>query len=294
MLKTLTYVIETTSQPTISQFLLDQGISKKAISTMKLQDKAILVNNLPCFTIHHLQKGDILKIAIDENSNDENIIPTKMDLNILYEDEDLIILDKPYNLTVHPSKKYFTNTLSNGLAYYYQNQGKDICTHCITRLDKDTSGLTLFAKNRISANYLSKMISEKKIEKTYYALVAGQFDSDFGTIEAPIARVCKGNILRTIDPNGKKAITHYKVIKYNEKNDISLVECKLETGRTHQIRVHLKYLSHPIIGDDLYNKTDKRLNRQALHCGKLSFIHPLSNKLIEVKSQLPNDMACLI
>ncbi len=294
MLKTITYLIETESQPTVSQFLLDQGISKKAISTMKLQENSILVNELAVFTIYRLQKGDKLKISIDENSDEENIVPIKMDLNILYEDDDLIIIDKPYGLTVHPSKKYFTDTLSNGLAYYYQSQNKDICTHCITRLDKDTSGLTLFAKNRISANYLSKMIANKEIKKTYYALVAGKFEHEIGTIDAPIARLSKGNILRTVDANGKRAITHYKVIKYNQADNISLVECILETGRTHQIRVHLNYLSHPIVGDDLYNKTDKRLNRQALHCGKLSFTHPLTNEKIEIVSQLPSDMASLI
>lgn len=295
MQRTLHFEITDNKQLTVGQYLQDQGISHKAICTLKIQENALLLNNIPCFTNKTLEKGDHLTITLNETNNLENIIPVKMELNIVYEDDDLIIIDKPKDITVHPSIKYFDCTLSNGLAYYFQNNNQDICIHCITRLDKDTTGLTLFAKNRLSANYLSQMIAGKQIEKTYYALSCGKLEYDNITVDAPIARLNKGNILRTVNfENGKKAISHFQLLKYNFQNDISLIKCLLETGRTHQIRVHLLYLGHPLIGDELYNKNNHQLDRQALHCGKLKFIHPLTKQLVEIESKLPEDMNKLI
>lgn len=295
MQRTLHFEITDNKQLTVDQYLQDHGISHKAICTLKTQENAILLNNISCFTNKILEKGDHLTITLNETNNLENIIPVKMELDIVYEDEDLIIVDKPKNITVHPSIKYFDCTLSNGLAYYFQKNNQDICIHCITRLDKDTTGLTLFAKNRLSANYLSQMIAEKQIEKTYYALSCGKLEHENITVDAPIARLNKGNILRNVDfENGKRAVSHFHLLKYNSQNDISLIKCILETGRTHQIRVHLLYLGHPLIGDELYNKNNHQLDRQALHCGKLKFIHPLTNQLIEIESKLPEDMNKLI
>ena len=286
----MTYRIEE-GNITIKDFLLSNNISSKAISTLKKQVDGILVNGKVQFTNYKLQPNDILSINLDENNDYENIIATKMDLNILYEDDDIVIVNKSADITVHPSKKYFTNSLVNGLTYYYQNKNMDVKLHCITRLDKETSGCVLFAKNRIAANCLSNMVKQKEISKTYLSLASGKINKQHFLISAPISRVSKGNILRCVDfQTGKEALTECFLLGYYPSNDISLLKCLLHTGRTHQIRVHLQYINHPIVSDSLYNKSCNLLLRQGLHCYNIRFIHPISHQLIDVTSQLPADL----
>lgn len=290
MKKNMTYRIEE-GNITIKDFLLSHNISSKAISTLKKQVDGILVNGKVQFTNYKLQPNDILSINLDENNDYENIIATKMDLNILYEDDDIVIVNKSADITVHPSKKYFTNSLVNGLTYYYQNKNMDVKLHCITRLDKETSGCVLFAKNRIAANCLSNMVKQKEISKTYLSLASGKINKQHFLISAPISRVSKGNILRCVDfQTGKEALTECFLLGYYPSNDISLLKCLLHTGRTHQIRVHLQYINHPIVSDSLYNKSCNLLLRQGLHCYNIRFIHPISHQLIDVTSQLPADL----
>lgn len=290
MKKNMTYRIEE-GNITIKDFLLSNNISSKAISTLKKQVDGILVNGKVQFTNYKLQPNDILSINLDENNDYENIIATKMDLNILYEDDDIVIVNKSADITVHPSKKYFTNSLVNGLTYYYQNKNMDVKLHCITRLDKETSGCVLFAKNRIAANCLSNMVKQKEISKTYLSLASGKINKQHFLISAPISRVSKGNILRCVDfQTGKEALTECFLLGYYPSNDISLLKCLLHTGRTHQIRVHLQYINHPIVSDSLYNKSCNLLLRQGLHCYNIRFIHPISHQLIDVTSQLPADL----
>ena len=286
----MTYRIEE-GNITIKDFLLSNNISSKAISTLKKQVDGILVNGKGQFTNYKLQPNDILSINLDENNDYENIIATKMDLNILYEDDDIVIVNKSADITVHPSKKYFTNSLVNGLTYYYQNKNMDVKLHCITRLDKETSGCVLFAKNRIAANCLSNMVKQKEISKTYLSLASGKVSKQHFLISAPISRISKGNILRCVDfQTGKEALTEFFLLDYYPSNDISLLKCLLHTGRTHQIRVHLQYINHPIVSDSLYNKSCNLLLRQGLHCYNIRFIHPISHQLIDVTSQLPADL----
>ena len=286
----MTYRIEE-GNITIKDFLLSNNISSKAISTLKKQVDGILVNGKGQFTNYKLQPNDILSINLDENNDYENIIATKMDLNILYEDDDIVIVNKSADITVHPSKKYFTNSLVNGLTYYYQNKNMDVKLHCITRLDKETSGCVLFAKNRIAANCLSNMVKQKEISKTYLSLASGKVSKQHFLISAPISRISKGNILRCVDfQTGKEALTECFLLEYYPSNDISLLKCLLHTGRTHQIRVHLQYINHPIVSDSLYNKSCNLLLRQGLHCYNIRFIHPISHQLIDVTSQLPADL----
>ena len=274
MKKNMTYRIEE-GNITIKDFLLSNNISSKAISTLKKQVDGILVNGKVQFTNYKLQPNDILSINLDENNDYENIIATKMDLNILYEDDDIVIVNKSADITVHPSKKYFTNSLVNGLTYYYQNKNMDVKLHCITRLDKETSGCVLFAKNRIAANCLSNMVKQKEISKTYLSLASGKVSKQHFLISAPISRISKGNILRCVDfQTGKEALTECFLLEYYPSNDISLLKCLLHTGRTHQIRVHLQYINHPIVSDSLYNKSCNLLLRQGLHCYNIKFIHP--------------------
>lgn len=290
MKKNMTYRIED-GNITIKDFLLSNNISSKAISTLKKQVDGILVNGKVQFTNYKLQPNDILSINLDENNDYENIIATKMDLNILYEDDDLVIVNKSADITVHPSKKYFTNSLVNGLTYYYQNKNMDVKLHCITRLDKETSGCVLFAKNRIAANCLSNMVKQKEISKTYLSLASGKINKQHFLISAPISRISKGNILRCVDfQTGKEALTECFLLGYYPSNDISLLKCLLHTGRTHQIRVHLQYINHPIVSDSLYNKSCNLLLRQGLHCYNIRFNHPISHQLIDVTSQLPADL----
>ena len=290
MKKNMTYRIEE-GNITIKDFLLSNNISSKAISTLKKQVDGILVNGKVQFTNYKLQPNDILSINLDENNDYENIIATKMDLNILYEDDDIVIVNKSADITVHPSKKYFTNSLVNGLTYYYQNKNMDVKLHCITRLDKETSGCVLFAKNRIAANCLSNMVKQKEISKTYLSLASGKVSKQHFLISAPISRISKGNILRCVDfQTGKEALTECFLLEYYPSNDISLLKCLLHTGRTHQIRVHLQYINHPIVSDSLYNKSCNLLLRQGLHCYNIKFIHPISHQLIDVTSQLPADL----
>ena len=290
MKKNMTYRIED-GNITIKDFLLSNNISSKAISTLKKQVDGILINGKVQFTNYNLQPNDILSINLDENNDYENIIATKMDLNILYEDDDIVIVNKSADITVHPSKKYFTNSLVNGLTYYYQNKNMDVKLHCITRLDKETSGCVLFAKNRIAANCLSNMVKQKEISKTYLSLASGKINKQHFLISAPISRISKGNILRCVDfQTGKEALTECFLLGYYPSNDISLLKCLLHTGRTHQIRVHLQYINHPIVSDSLYNKSCNLLLRQGLHCYNIRFIHPISHQLIDVTSQLPADL----
>ena len=290
MKKNMTYRIEE-GNITIKDFLLSNNISSKAISTLKKQVDGILVNGKVQFTNYKLQPNDILSINLDENNDYENIIATKMDLDILYEDDDIVIVNKSADITVHPSKKYFTNSLVNGLTYYYQNKNMDVKLHCITRLDKETSGCVLFAKNRIAANCLSNMVKQKEISKTYLSLASGKVSKQHFLISAPISRISKGNILRCVDfQTGKEALTECFLLGYYPSNDISLLKCLLHTGRTHQIRVHLQYINHPIVSDSLYNKSCNLLLRQGLHCYNIRFIHPISHQLIDVTSQLPADL----
>ena len=290
MKKNMTYRIEE-GNITIKDFLLSNNISSKAISTLKQQVDGILVNGKVQFTNYKLQPNDILSINLDENNDYENIIATKMDLDILYEDDDIVIVNKSADITVHPSKKYFTNSLVNGLTYYYQNKNMDVKLHCITRLDKETSGCVLFAKNRIAANCLSNMVKQKEISKTYLSLASGKVSKQHFLISAPISRISKGNILRCVDfQTGKEALTECFLLEYYPSNDISLLKCLLHTGRTHQIRVHLQYINHPIVSDSLYNKSCNLLLRQGLHCYNIKFIHPISHQLIDVTSQLPADL----
>lgn len=290
MKKNMTYRIEE-GNITIKDFLLSHNISSKAISTLKKQVDGILVNGKGQFTNYKLQPNDILSINLDENNDYENIIATKMDLNILYEDDDIVIVNKSADITVHPSKKYFTNSLVNGLTYYYQHKNMDVKLHCITRLDKETSGCVLFAKNRIAANCLSNMVKQKEISKTYLSLASGKINKQHFLISAPISRISKGNILRCVDfQTGKEALTECFLLGYYPSNDISLLKCLLHTGRTHQIRVHLQYINHPIVSDSLYNKSCNLLLRQGLHCYNIRFIHPISHQLIDVTSQLPADL----
>ncbi len=261
------------------------GISIRLLTKLKKNKKIFLNNSSDIYLDMKVKNNDIIKVLLDFDEDNTNIIPCKMDLDILYEDEYLIILNKPYNMPVHPSLNHYEDSLSNGLKYYFDKINLKRKIRPINRLDKDTSGIVMFAKNE----YVQDKIKINK--KIYFAVVSGTLKGS-DIISKPISRKKDSIIERCINENGEKALTEYCVIKnFNIDNiDLSLVKCIIHTGRTHQIRVHMASTGHPILGDTLYATASKYINRQALHAFRISFIHPILKKEIEVTSPIPDDI----
>lgn len=273
----------------IEQFLKRRGYSSKNLTAIKRMPKSVLVNGEHFYMRQELHEGDHLAIVISETECSEKVPPTEIPLNIVYEDEDIIVINKPAGMPIHPSLNNYTNSMANALAYYYEQQGKPFIFRCCNRLDKDTSGLTVVAKHLISGNILSSMVKERKFHRQYLAIVRGSVTPSSGTINAPLGRKEGTIIERTVDwEHGETAITHYHVVE--EKNGHSLVSLKLETGRTHQIRIHMKHLGFPLIGDYLYNPDMEHMNRQALHSHNIAFTHPITGEAMEFIAPLPEDM----
>jgi len=229
---------------------------------------------------------DIIRIDFED---EENIYSsTKMDLEILYEDEDILGLNKPPFILVHPSKDDRNDTLANGLVCLFENKNIKRKIRFINRLDMNTSGVVLVAKNPYGQSILMKAMQKNKVVKKYLALVEGHPENDKGTIDRPIGLPPGETTKRIILNSGDYCITKYRVIE-KLKNNISLVELKLETGRTHQIRVHMAYIGHPVLGDELYGRKSKLINRQALHCLEMSFHSTRNHDFVSVKAPLHKD-----
>lgn len=258
-------------------------ISSRLFSKL-IKNRLVSLNSKPCDTRSLTKTGDVISINLGYYEDNSNIVPTKMDLNIIYEDDSFIILNKPKNIAVHPSHQHFENSLSNGLKYYFDSINLHKKIRPVNRLDLNTSGLILFAKNEYVQECLIRQMASKTFKKEYLAIVTGKLDSISGTISKPIARKPNSIIERCVSENGKHSITHFEVLK--EFDDCSLVKCSLETGRTHQIRVHFASIGHPLVGDDLYGSSSDLFDGQALICYRLFFKHPISGKdfLIQLKS----------
>ena len=241
-----------------------------------------------------LKENDEIVINLAKKES-QNITPEKIDLDIVYEDKDIIVINKSPNMVVHPTKRYQSGTLANGLLYYFKESNQDCIVRLVSRLDMDTSGLIIVAKNQYAHSELSNQMQNNNVEKRYLALVHGHFSEKEGTIDLPIYRPeIEGVMARVIDERGQRSITHYKVIE--SYKDAELVECLLETGRTHQIRVHMKAMGHPIYGDTLYGETDDSglISRQALHAYKLKFQSPRTKDELALTAKLPADIEKLI
>lgn len=243
------------------------------------------------------RKGQLIKadekvfagdeIVLKQVSEDNNIIPVKGSLDIVYEDRHIIIINKPASTPVHPTKIHQENTLANFLRYYSLEKGEDYTFRAVNRLDKDTSGLVLIAKDRHSAGILQK----QDIYKEYIAVCTG-ITPEKGTIDKPIKKSENSTMLRIISDDGHRAVTHFERIGcfYNS----SLVKLWLETGRTHQIRCHMSSIGHPLEGDDLYGGSLEKIERQALHCAKMKFFYPIDGKVMELCCDIPEDMKKII
>ena len=278
---------------TIEQFLKAQEYPHQAIVQLKKTHEGICINGVWAYVNQKLTTGDLLSLHLVEEFSESSIQPIYVPLDIVYEDEDLLIINKPANMPIHPSMNHHEGTLANGLLFYFQEKGEFFTFRCINRLDRDTSGLTIVAKHVLSAGILSRQVSSREIRRTYRAICHGLVDES-GTIDAPIARAAESTIERCVDfETGERAITHFKQIAYDQEKNLSLVELHLETGRTHQIRVHMKYIGHPIIGDFLYNPDYIFCQRQALHSYCLDFTHPVTKKEMHFASPLPEDLKCI-
>ena len=274
----------------VEQFLHRKRYSGQNLSEIKRMPKSILVNGVHYYMRQELSTGDHLQVRICEKQNSEKIPPTKLPLDIIYEDEDLLVLNKPAGMPIHPSLNNYTNSIANALAYYFQSQGKPFIFRCCNRLDRDTSGLTIVSKHLVSGSILSDMTKYREVHREYLAIARGSVTPSEGTIQAPLGRKEGTIIERTVDwEHGEDAVTHYKVVK--EANGHSLVSLRLETGRTHQIRIHMKYLGYPLIGDYLYNPDMEYMTRQALHSHHMEFTHPITGEHMSFTAPLPEDMA---
>lgn len=288
----LRYIVKDDKYTNINQVLSHEFQISSRLLHKLIINKHIFLNNNCVDTRTLIEKDDIIIVNLDFDEKSENIIPSNLPLNIIYEDDCLLILDKLSGIAIHPSILHYDDTLSNGVRFYFDQIGLLRKIRPVNRLDFNTSGLVIFAKNEYTQEHLIKQMNNNKFYKEYLAIVEGHFDEKKGIINLPIARKDNSIIERCISSNGQDAITEYEIL--NEYENMSLVRCILKTGRTHQIRVHMSAINHPIVGDTLYGHSNSRIKRQALHSHRIIFTNPLNNELLDLKSDLPFDMKNLI
>ncbi|MFC7394113.1 RluA family pseudouridine synthase [Scopulibacillus cellulosilyticus] len=272
--------------------LKEQQLSRRALKAIKFNEGFLYVNDEPKTVRYQLKAGDIVKIMFPPEGISPSLLPEPIPLNIIYEDEHALVINKPPDIPVIPSQKYSTGTIANGVLFHLEQQNLAYTVHTVNRLDRDTSGLLLIAKHRHAHDFFVKMQKEHHIHRRYLAVVHGTLDKDNDVIDAPIGRKEGSIIERCVRPDGKPARTHYKMIK--TFSDFTLVAIRLETGRTHQIRVHFSHIGHPLLGDDLYGGSTDRIQRQALHSFELRFIHPFTHQEQCFHAMPPTDIRSLV
>ena len=258
------------------------GLSQRLVTRLKKTD-GIRLNGEHQTVRKRVMSGDVLTIRMNEDKN-ENIVANNIPIDIVYEDEDILVVNKPKNMPTHPSHSHYENTLANALCYRYRNE--DFVFRAITRLDRDTTGLVLLAKNQFVANKLCKQIGDRKIKKEYLAICCGELPQKEGIVEQGIVRESESVIKRVVSENGQYAKTSYSVLEY--KNGLSLVRLYPETGRTHQIRVHMSYIGTPLYADFIYGEEIKG-ERTRLHCSALEFSHPVTGEKMFLSCPAPDD-----
>lgn len=264
-------------------------MSRHLVRQLKAAD-GIFLNGEPVRVSHPAQEGDLLELQLPEAPSDK-VDPEPVPVDILYEDDDLVVLNKPPGLVVHPTHGCHHGTLANGLAHYYRSRGLSVGMHPVHRIDRDTSGLVVFAKHGYAHQQLADQLEEFKLDREYVAIAEGLLEADRGVITAPIARRPGPGGYREIAAHGQPAITRYQVLARSRAARETLVSLRLETGRTHQIRVHLMDMGHPLLGDKLYGRPHAEVGRQALHAHTLSFRHPRTQALMRLVAPLPEDLS---
>jgi 23S rRNA pseudouridine1911/1915/1917 synthase len=265
-------------------------MSRNGLIKVKKSD-SLKVNGYYVHTDKILKAGDIVEFMLPDQ-NSENILPEDMELDIIYEDDYMIVVNKRAGILVHPSRNHYMGTLANGIMYHLMEKGRNVTIRPVNRLDKNTSGLVLFAKSSHIQHLISSDNFKDKIVKEYRAIVQGIVEPDSGTIDAPIAIERVHSIKRVVRGDGSRAITHYRVIE--RYTDYSLLGIVLETGRTHQIRVHMAHLGYPLLGDDLYRGSQEKIQRHALHACNIKMLHPITHSNLNFAAEIPEDMMKLI
>lgn len=290
MNRTLEYIIGKEDDGLrVELFLRRRGFSRQNLVEIKRMPKSIMVNGIHYYMKQTLAEGDLLQVHICETASSEKIPAVEAPLDIIYEDEDIMVINKAADMPIHPSMNNYYNSLANALAYYFEKQGKPFIFRCSNRLDRDTSGLTIISKHLVSASILAEQVAKREVHREYLAIARGSVTPAQGTIDVPLGRKDSSIIERMVDwEHGERAVTHYHVVE--ESNGHSLISLKLETGRTHQIRIHMKYLGYPLVGDYLYNPDMEFIGRQALHSHKMRFRHPITGEMLEFTAPLPEDM----
>lgn len=261
------------------------SLSARTLAQLKRTENGLTINGQLLRSIDNVYAGDVIEMRLQSEVN--SITPVEGELDILFEDGYILIVNKPAGMPVHPVKKHQLDTLANIVSYRYMNSGSDFLFRAVNRLDSDTSGAVIIARDRHTAS----LLQGADIEKHYIAVCHGKI-AEKGTVDSPIALKPDSKIVRHISENGKPAVTHYEPIV--SLNDATVIDLHLETGRTHQIRCHMSSIGHPLLGDDLYGGSIELIPRQALHCHKISFIHPILNTKIDIKADVPKDIAELI
>lgn len=290
MQRILTYTVNEkySGKKVLSYLKGELHISSRLICKLKQIPDGIMLNGEHIRTIDFLKCGDVLQITLPEDNKDKikAVEPMEYPLTVLYEDNDLLIVDKPHGLPLHPSHNHQGDTLANAVSYHLSKQNKSAVFRSVGRLDKGTSGIVICGLNKYSAARLSG-----NVYKEYFAIADGIYNGE-GVIDQPIYRPDPVKTYRTVDSRGERAVTEWKAVSHS--NGRTLLKIHLVTGRTHQIRVHFSYLGTPLTGDTMYGTPSPVISRQALHCGYCRFVHPVTGKEIEIMSPLPEDMKKLI
>ncbi len=336
MIRTIEYRIsradlkEQGEGPTVNEYLRKRAFSRHLMTYLRHHEDTLTVNGRSVFTNYRLAEGDVIRVSFTDEVRSVGIIPVPLPLDICYEDEDILVINKPPFLPIQPSLGHPERTLGNAVAAYYEQQGIPFVYRCVNRLDRNTSGLTIIAKNMASSAILYEQMKSREIHRTYLAVVHGKLkeavyredeaggcmrvdpaEEEMGTIDLPIARRQVSMIERCVDfGKGQRSVTHFRRLRgdlsaeafpgcdpavnrdgYDPVKDLTAAAVRLETGRTHQIRVHMAYIGHPLVGDTLYGESMRDyMIRQALHSWKLDFIHPLSRRQMHLEAPLPEDM----
>ena len=293
--RTLNYTIPPHFEgQTVETYLRSLGYSHRLMVHLKNTPDGLLYNSEPVFSSHRLAAGGTLTTTIREATPGYNVLPVRLPLCVVYEDEDILVVNKAAGVPVHPSQGHHDNTLANAAAWYFAQKGEPFVYRAVSRLDRDTSGLLVLAKHMLSACVLAGQMEARTIRRQYLAFVCGLAPEE-GTVDTPIGRVPGSVIERQVDlEHGEPACTHYRRLLYNSERDLSLVRLRLETGRTHQIRVHMASIGHPLPGDFLYNPDYRHIARQPLHSHRLEFLHPVTGESMAFTAPLPADMEALL